>query len=296
VSFIEKVYLRHDYSGFKGDLKFVRDEQAQKAFSKLRSSISGVYAWRLSPQCPEEYRQKSPAAIESLKRETEFAFKQSFAFCPYSPEAVFRYINFLLQYGRVEDAFLIAQTCQKLDPYNDQVKDLVKRLGEYNSQSATRSQFETQVQHMENEVRTNPANLQNLLSLAGIYIQMQQTNRAVELFDRALENPHLDPGAAGYIANAYAQMGNLVKLEAVLEKLVSLVPDQPEPLYDLAALNAVLGKQDLALQNLRKSLDLSARRLKTNPAAKDLSLELQKDRRFDVLRNLPAFQQIVPVR
>jgi len=296
VNFIEKVYLRHDYNGFKGDLKFVRDEQAQKAFSKLRSSISGVYAWRLSPQCPEEYRQKTPAATESLKRETEFAFKQSFAFCPYSPEAVFRYINFLLQYGRVDDALLIAQTCQKLDPYNDQVKDLVKRLGDFNSQSATRSQIETQVQRMENEVATNPANLQNLLSLASIYLQMQQTNRAIELFDRALENPHLDPGAASFIAQRYAEMGNLVKLEVVIEKLVALAPDQPEPVYDLAALDAVLGKPDQSLQNLRKSLDLSAQRLKINPKARDLFVELQKDHRFDGLRSLPAFQQIITAR
>jgi hypothetical protein len=36
-------------------------------------------------------------------------------------------------------------------------------------------------------------------------------------------------------------MGNLTKLEEVLQKIVTLVPDQPEPWYDLAALNAVLG-------------------------------------------------------
>ena len=40
--FIEKVYLRRDFSGFKGDRKFVRDDQGQKAFSKLRSSIAGI--------------------------------------------------------------------------------------------------------------------------------------------------------------------------------------------------------------------------------------------------------------
>ncbi len=294
VDFIEKVYLQHDYQGFKGDLRFVRDESAQKAFSKLRSSISGVYAWRLGSQCPEEYRQKSPAAVESLRREADFAFKQAFAFCPYSPEAVFRYINFLLQYGRVEDAALIAQTCQKLDPYNDQVRGLVKQLGEFKNQAETRNQIETQVQHMENEVRTNPANLQNVLSLASLYLQMQQTNRAVELLDQALGNPHLDAGAAGFIAQAYAQMGNLAKLETVIEKLVAIAPDQPEPRYDLAALNAVMGKPDQALQNLRKSLDLSAQRLKTNPAARDLSVEVRKDHRFDGMRNLPAFQQITP--
>src|ERR1039458_9929359 len=78
VDFIEKVYLRHNYSGFKGNLKFVRDEQAQKAFSKLRSSITGVYAWRLGPQCPDEYRQKTIVGTQALVRETDFGFKQAF--------------------------------------------------------------------------------------------------------------------------------------------------------------------------------------------------------------------------
>ena len=294
VDFIEKVYLRHNYTGFKGDLKFVRDDQAQKAFSKLRSSITGVYAWRLSSQCPDEYRQKTVAGMQALVRETDFAFKQAFAFCPYSPEAVFRYINFLLQYGRIDDALLVAQTCQKLDPYYDQVKGLVKNLGDIKSQSATRAQVETQVQHMENEARTNSGNLQNLLSLANIYLQMQQTNRTIELFDQALANPHISSSEAGFIAQEYVKMANLTKLEGVLQKIVTLVPDQPEPWYDLAALEAVLGKPDPALQSLHKSLDLSAQRLKSNPTAHDLLNEARKDPHFDPLRNLPEFQKLVP--
>jgi tetratricopeptide (TPR) repeat protein len=294
VDFIEKVYLRHNYSGFKGDLKFVRDEQAQKAFSKLRSSITGVYAWRLGPQCPDEYRQKTIVGTQALVRETDFGFKQAFAFCPYSPEAVFRYINFLLQYGRIDDALLVAQTCHELDPYNDSVKALVKQLGDIKNQSANRAQVETQVQHMENEARTNSGNLPNLLSLGGIYIQMQQTNRTIELFDQALANPHISSSEAGFIAQEYAKMGNLTKLEEVLQKIVAIVPDQPEPWYDIAALNVVLGKPDQGLQNLRKSLDLSAQRIKGNPTARDLLAEVRKDPRFDSVRNRPEFQKIVP--
>ena len=294
VDFIEKVYLRHNYSGFKGDLRFVRDESAQKAFSKLRSSITGVYAWRLGPQCPDEYRQKTAVGTQALVRETDFGFKQAFAFCPYSPEAVFRYINFLLQYGRIDDALLVAQTCHELDPYNDQVKALVKQLGDIKNQSANRAQVETQVQHMENEARTNPGNLPNLLSLAGIYLQMQQTNRTIELFDQALANPHISSSEAGFIAQEYVKMGNLTKLEEVLQKIVAIVPDQPEPWYDIAALNVVLGKPDQGLQNLRKSLDLSAQRIKGNPTARDLLAEVRKDPRFDSVRNRPEFQKIVP--
>ena len=44
--FAQKVYLGNNYEGFKGDRKFIRDDDGQKAFSKLRSSIAGVYAWR----------------------------------------------------------------------------------------------------------------------------------------------------------------------------------------------------------------------------------------------------------
>jgi len=294
VDFINKVYLQHDYTGFKGDLRFVRDESAQKAFSKLRSSIAGVYAWRISPQCPDEYRQKTPAGTEALRRETDFAFKQSFAFCPYSPEAVFRYINFLLQYQRADDALLVAQTCYKLDPNNDQVKQLVKQLGDIKAQTAARAQVETQVQHMEDEARTNPANIQNVLTLANVYLQMQQTNRAISLFDQALAEPKINPSEVGFIAQTYAGMGNLPKLEGVIQKLTVLAPSQPEPWYDLAALETVLGKQDQALQDLSRAIDLSTQRHKTNSAARDLLLEARKDQRFDSIRNLPGFQKIVP--
>src|SRR5688572_9449411 len=46
--FAERVYVNKDFRGFKGDLTFLRDEDGQKAFSKLRSSIAGVYAWRIN--------------------------------------------------------------------------------------------------------------------------------------------------------------------------------------------------------------------------------------------------------
>ncbi|MCU0785393.1 MAG: DUF2723 domain-containing protein, partial [Verrucomicrobia bacterium] len=140
--FVEKVYLRHDFSGFKGDRRFVRDDQAQKAFSKLRSSIGGVYAWRLNYMAltkDGDYRAKTKEEFDRLFKEADFTFRQAFAFCPYSPEAVFRYVQLLTQpqINRFEDALIVAETCLKLDPYNGQViglvnqlRDTVKRSGE----------------------------------------------------------------------------------------------------------------------------------------------------------------------
>jgi tetratricopeptide (TPR) repeat protein len=299
--FAEKVYIGNNYAGFKGDRKFVRDEDGQKAFSKLRRSIAGMYAWRLSQSCPPEYRQKTEASQNALIRETDFAFKQSFAFCPYSPEAVYRYVNFLLPLGRLDDALLVAQTCLKLDPFNDGVKDLVKTLQGFKDQSATRSQFQDQMQKVQAEAVKDPTNFQNILQLGNLFAQMQDTNRAtilfkqaIGMFDGALANPGIKVENVTAMAEIAATIGDLPKLETVLQKLAAMTPGQPEPHYDLAALYAILGKNTEALQSLKTALDLSAQRLSTNPSARDLLIEARNDPRFSTLHSLPEFQKLVP--
>jgi len=307
---VEKVYLRNDYNGFTGDRKFIRDDDAQKAFSKLRSSQAGVYAWRLHllsnyPQPPDPqympYRPKSDAEVEALRRECDFAFKQSFAFCPYSPEAVIRYANFLFQFQRFDDALIVAKTCQKLDPYNGQITSLIDQIEQIKKQiaeqTANNAQVTTQLQQMEAEAHDHPTNTRNLLMLGSAYYQMQRTNDAIALFDQALTNPSLSYNETAALAQFYSKLGNgyLNKLEVVLQKLVGLTPEsiQPEAYYDLAALQAVIGKTTAALDNLRTAMDLSAKRLKANPNASDLAATNRADARFDALRGLPEFQKIV---
>jgi hypothetical protein len=137
--FAEKVYLNHDYSGFQGDLDFIHDEEAQKSFSKLRSSIAGVYSWRLGQppsggNTPTEYIAKG-ADRKLIEREADFAFKQAFALCPYSPEAIYRYVQLLVNARRIDDALLIAQTAAKIDPKNTQFGYLISNLESIKSQS-----------------------------------------------------------------------------------------------------------------------------------------------------------------
>ena len=305
--FVEKVYLHNNYEGFKGDPRFVRDDDGQKAFSKLRSSQAGMYAWRCSPACPPEYRPKTAADQEALRRETEFAFKQSLAFCPYSPEAVYRYVNFLLQYNRFDDALIVARMCQKLDPYNGSITDLIDSLNKYKASSGERAvqqqQFETQLQGMETELQRNPSNFQNVLMLSRFYSQMQQTDRANELVRHALEIPDQAITASHFryedlasLAQMCAQTGNYAKLEIVIQKIVELDPNKPEPHYDLAALEAVVGKTSDSLANLKAALDLSAKRLQSNNTASNLALLVASDHRFDSLRKLPEFQKLVETK
>jgi tetratricopeptide (TPR) repeat protein len=292
---IEKVYVRHDYNGFTGDVKFLHDDDAQKAFSKLRSSIGGVYAWRLNPQqCPPEYRPKSDAEAQRLLKEAEFTFRQAFAVCPYSPEAVFRYVNLLLQFERIDDALIIAQTCLKLDPFNDQVRDLVNHLQGYSTQRAGVSQVRADFQRLENEVRNNPTNFAAGVELARACYQLNQAPRAAQILDGILADPRANLQAVLGVAQTYMQVSDWPKLELALEKLTKLSPDSPEAWYDLAGLKANLRKNQDALPALAKAIQLSTRRLQRDPKAKDLVVEARKDERFTSLHSLPEYQKLVP--
>ncbi|HUC86546.1 MAG TPA: hypothetical protein VL970_15225 [Candidatus Acidoferrales bacterium] len=121
--FGEKTFGRQDFKDFQGDRHFIQNTYAHRMFSKLRSSIGGLYAWRVNQ--PGEGADK-----ERMARAADFAFRQAWALCPYSPEAVYRYVNFLVAQDRTDDALMVAETTAKLPQSkgNAQIKQLVSSL------------------------------------------------------------------------------------------------------------------------------------------------------------------------
>jgi tetratricopeptide (TPR) repeat protein len=297
VDWIEKVYLRHDFTGLTGDRRFIRDDQAQKAFSKLRSSIGGIYAWRLGMSSgtptPREYLPKTEAERQRMIREADFAFRQAFVFCPYSPEAVFRYVQLLMGMNRTDDALMVAETCRKLDPENGQIISMVNQLEDYKRQPSPAAQIQSHVAQLEKEVLTNPDDFQKAFDLALIYYtQLQEPERAFQILDRVLANPRVQPGVVLAVAQAYAKMNNFQQLEGALQKLVKLEPEQPEAWYDLAGAKCLLNKPNEGLQDLRQALALNSNRLAQDPHAHDIRRDLEQDPKFASIKALPEFKTL----
>ncbi len=121
--FATTVFLDKELGEFKGDRAFVENPSACKTYSKLRSSIAGVYAWRAKNSASADEKKR-------MAREADFAFRQAFALCPYSPEAVSRYANQLVDQGRKKEALLLAQTGEQLDPRNRSFGNLIRDLEE----------------------------------------------------------------------------------------------------------------------------------------------------------------------
>jgi len=284
--FVVRVYEHRDYTGFKGDRKFVRDDQAQKSFSKLRSSIGGVYSWRLS-------RAKTPAERQRMMKEADFAFRQAFAFCPYSPEAVFRYTTLLASAGRFDDAQLIAETCLRFDRDNPNIQSWVNQIKAIKQQQGQLSQVQQKLGQLEEQLRTNPGNAKLAFEIASGYLQLQDTNAAFVTLDRLASNPGVDANTLLSIAKAYVDLQQGPRLESVLKRLVTVTPESPEAWYDLASTQIQLGRNEEAMQTLRKGIELSDERLRLQPTAPNLRQSAVTNPGMAAIRGLPAFQKLL---
>ena len=127
-AFAKKTFGKQDFTRFTGDPRFIQNAYSHRMYSKLRSSIAGIYMWRLDQSAGE-------AEKDRMARAADFAFRQAWALCPYSPEAVFRYVNFLLKQKRVSDALVVAETAAQMPSMQgqegEQIRALVEQLKKF---------------------------------------------------------------------------------------------------------------------------------------------------------------------
>ncbi len=267
--FAQKVYLRHDYNGFKGDLRFVRDEDGQKTFSKLRGAIgSSIYLWRDQQEGPDTDDGKRMA------REAEFALKQSFAFCPYNEETVMRLLQLLLNRNRVEEAILVLDACHQLDPYNGRINDWLARL-------------------QNDRNRAGTAAVPEVLGQIQQAVQARDTNRADQLLQQVVHAPQPDPALLRQAAQFYLQLGLTPKATEAVQRLAQIQPNASENWYNLARLQALQGDARDSAASLRQAFTLNAEELKNNTNITNLRAFNRQDRYFDAIRQTPEFQQAI---
>jgi thioredoxin-like negative regulator of GroEL len=289
--FAVRVYERRDYTGFTGDRKFIRDDQAQKSFSKLRSSLGGLFTWRAGAARGEEERAR-------MLREAEFALKQAFAFCPYSPEAVYRYTSLLVNLGRVADAERVAETCLRFDRDNPAIQQLLAQVqairgGVVPITPASALPSLPELGRLVARFESNPANGALAFELASVFLAMHRTNDAMGVLERLVMEPGVDENALLSAASVFAEMGQGPRLETTLQQLVKATPDAPEAWYDLASTQAILGKPDEALTNLARAIELNRLRRQVNPAAPDLRTNVAASAAFAGLRGRAEFQRLL---
>lgn len=285
--FVEEVFILRDYTNFKGDRKFIRNDQAQKSFSKLRGGIAGLYNFKAGEAAPG-----SPEQLRAI-REAEFAYKQSFAFCPYSPEAAFKYSSMLVNMpGRLPDALRIAETALSMDPNNEQFQYLVDTLRDYQANESGLPKAQAQFNALVSNFQTNPMEITNIQPIIAAFMQMQQTNEALNVIKQVLGLPSLNADMAVQMAIFAQDLQDAEVMELALTRLTQVNPTSPEAWYDLSALQASLQKTNDSISNLKKAIEFSDKRLSENPQSKDLRVSILAEPRFASLRARSDWDEI----
>jgi tetratricopeptide (TPR) repeat protein len=156
------------------------------------------------------------------------------------------------------------------------------------------AQTDRAIQVFDRVLNDPHADFKTVLGVAQAYRQLALPDRSVQTLERVLNDPGVSVDAVLGVAQMYNEMANWPKLEAALEKLIKFTPQNPEASYDLARLKLVLGKTAESLQALGHALDLSAQRLRRDPTASNLLENARKDPTFNALRQSPEFLKLVP--
>jgi tetratricopeptide (TPR) repeat protein len=187
---------------------------------------------------------------------------------------VHRYVLLLASLNRLDDALVVVETALKFDPRNAALQSLYAQL--------------------ENiRLAGGGLEFQSAFNEAAVHINQGRREEAFRLFDQILASPQADATTVISIAQAYIELNEPLRLEQALLRLVQVTPANPEAWYDLAATQAALGRNQDALKHLRRAIELSQDRLRTDPGQRNLIIEARRDPRFAEIQHTAEFQRLM---
>jgi tetratricopeptide (TPR) repeat protein len=254
----DKAYWDKLSEDFQARSQFHGDPDAQKTFSKLRSAIGGVYA----------YRHMSTEAI--------YAFQQALQLCPESPEANFRLAQLYMELGRPEDALSTLQALQKLDPLNSKITQAIQQISGI-------KQSRQDIPQLEAAHSNNPRDFGLVFQLAQAYNHAGQNDRIGPLLQNYLVQPDVRPDDMLQTAQLVMSMGQADAAVNALQLMVQRFPQDPRSYYSISVIRAAQNNAAEALPMLDKALQL----------APQLRTQAVGDQRFTNLRGNPEFQRLV---
>ncbi|MBP7274611.1 MAG: DUF2723 domain-containing protein, partial [Kiritimatiellae bacterium] len=201
------------------DPKFIRDGNARRSFSKLRTSLAGLYASRDRPA------------------DAEYAFAQAIRFYPMSPEAGFRLADLYVTTHRFDQAREIVADMQRADPGNTRLGQFFQYIDKYSSAIRRRSELE--------EIKTRTSlTAKQAVELGSLYRNFQQKIEFAHLLNYALSPDAPAPGQNELRAWTLlcAQMQRVDLAERVMRRIVELEPENWESWLELGAILTVLDR------------------------------------------------------
>jgi tetratricopeptide (TPR) repeat protein len=240
---------------------FHRNEAAQKCFSKLRVAIARVYAFR------------------ELNVEAENVLQQALQLWPQSPDASFQLAALYLGQYRYRMARSVIETYLKLDPTNQQARDLLETIHIAEKDDIRRQELEGQT-----SIRNGSANIDLELELAAIYQRQGMDTELERLVPSLISGTNLPPRACATLATLCRGSGQGDLHMAVLQYWLRNDANDFTVWVELAFAELAQNRQEKALAAFKRAIELGG---------SNALLSFRFDPRLEPLRNSPEFQSLI---
>lgn len=256
----DKAYWDKVTTEFTNREEFVRNSDAKKSFSKLRSAIAGLYAAR------------------GMASEAEYAFRQAIALCPESPEASFRLADLFVRLRRYGEARKLMEDYHNIDIYNRGALDFLNRI-------MAAEQDDKRRVDLEKSMGEGKLDVGRALDLANVYARLGMEAQFQSLTRSLVENTNLPPDICLRVAQIYGSGRRWDMIEYALGRYLQRDDRNFRVWIELAVAQLAQNKQDQAFASLRRAVNAG------DEAARTV---LRNDQRFAPLRATPFFQSLVP--
>ena len=244
-----------------GQSTFTRDICARKSFSKLRSAIAGIYDYR------------------RMYDEAEYAFRQSIALYPLSPEANFRLAQMYMNMQRFEDAESLIRDFAKQDPANESAKGFLGQIENTRRMGNRRQEIERRQQE------TGSLSADEALELVSIYRASGMQGAYQQLASRLMADPSLPAQHLLSLAGLFAQEQRIDALIYALEQYTQREAGNLDVWLDLAAAYSFVRREADAVHAARQAIGIGG------DQARDAIL---RDPRFQPLAGNREFRALFP--
>jgi len=243
--------------------EFLRNSDAKKSFSKLRSAIAGLYA------------------AKGLAGEAEYAYKQSLKLCPDSPEANFRLADLYLRLRRYAEARKLIEIYHQVDIYNNSALGFLDNIRSMEKDDTRMQELEKQ---MDTDQKQGRANLGVAIELAAIYMRLNVEPR-FQMLTRSLLNTTNLP------VSAYQSLGQICSggrrwdlMESAMQRCLQLEPANFRNWIELGSAQLAQNRPDDAMASLRQAVRSGAEAARST---------LRQDARFSPLSHRADFRAMI---
>lgn len=223
---------------------FQDDIDAQKSFSKLRTSIGNLYKFR------------------QLLKEAEIAYREALELCPSNAEALNPLDAMLCDQKRYDEALALTKRGLKEDLYNSGLLQLLNIIQTHQQANAT-------VVQLKGEWERHPQSSGIARTLVQAYATMGDLKHADEVVEVVLKNHLTDGVLYTEFLNYYMQTMRLDKALNLAKSWTNACKNEPEAWWNFARLTWLLQDKKASFQAAARAVQLGGlamrNRFETSP-------------------------------